>query len=84
FQFRSSVQFVVLLKIASSPTDHSMSYFADLLFSNDGTISFISYAGKICQTVYISKDIGGPVARGTLTSARREYSASISLVLNKE
>ena len=38
FQFRSSVQFLVLLKIASSPTDHSMSYFSDLLFSNDGTI----------------------------------------------
>ena len=29
FHFRSSVQFLVLLKIASSPTDLSMSYFSD-------------------------------------------------------
>ena len=29
FHFRSGVRFRVLLKIASSPTDHSMSYFSD-------------------------------------------------------
>ena len=36
-QFQRAVPF--LLKIASSATDHSMSYFSDLIFSTDGTIT---------------------------------------------